>query len=281
LIWPANSRRSLIFGNVYQLLENQTRLKWELFFPGVHIHWLYREANNGPAAAFIQFQPGARVPSHEHQGFEHIFVLRGSQTDENGMLRSGGLMVHAPGTSHSIFSEEGCLVLAIYEKRGKFTSNATGDPSEKISELKGQIENNSDSPPASESPPACVSLAVNGTLMRGLELNPNLLSAGAKFICETETEPAYRLWSINGRHPAMIRVKEGGVAVAVEVWSVPCQGIYSILQQEPAGLSIGKVKLADGSQVLGVLGEPALCEGQEEISQYGGWRAYLRANREL
>ena len=119
-----------------------------------------------------------------------------------------------------------------------------------------------------------VLLAVNGTLMRGLELNPNLLEVGATFVRETSTEPAYRLWSINDRHPAMVRVRTGGVAVAVEVWAVPPEGLASILLKEPPGLSIGKVKLADGSEVLGVLGEPILCEGQKEITQFGGWRAY-------
>jgi len=64
-----------------------------------------------------------------------------------------------------------------------------------------------------------VELAVNGTLMRGLELNPNLLNAGGIFVEETFTEPAYRLWSIGDRHPAMVRVAEGGVAIAVEVWA--------------------------------------------------------------
>jgi len=121
---------------------------------------------------------------------------------------------------------------------------------------------------------AMVLLAVNGTLMRGLELNPNMLRAGATFVRETRTEPAYRLWSIRDRHPAMVRVKEGGVAVAVEVWSVPVAGVASILLQEPPGLCIGKVKLADGSTVLGVLGEPILCEGEREITEHGGWRSY-------
>lgn len=119
-----------------------------------------------------------------------------------------------------------------------------------------------------------VLLAVNGTLMRGLELNPNMLAVGATFVREAQTEPAYRLWSINDRHPAMVRVKTGGVAVAVEVWAVPAEGLASILLKEPPGLSIGKVKLADGSEVLGVLGEPILCEGQKEITQFGGWRKY-------
>jgi len=120
-----------------------------------------------------------------------------------------------------------------------------------------------------------VLLAVNGTLMRGLELNPNLLAVHATFVRETATEPAYRLWSINDRHPAMVRVSSGGVAVAVEVWSVPAAGVATILLQEPPGLSIGKVKLADGSVVLGVLGEPVLCEGKKEITAFGGWRNYV------
>ena len=122
-----------------------------------------------------------------------------------------------------------------------------------------------------------VRLAVNGTLMRGLPLNGNLLAAGATFVRETTTSPRYRLWSIEDRHPAMIRVAKGGIAVAVEVWDVPAAGLAAILLGEPPGLCVGKVHLADGEETLGVLGEPALCEGQREITQYGGWRAYVAA----
>lgn len=117
-------------------------------------------------------------------------------------------------------------------------------------------------------------LAVNGTLMRGLELNDNLLRVGAKFLCEATTTPNYRLWSINDVHPAMLRVSQGGTSVALEVWSVPPAGLIQVLQQEPPGLCIGKVILSDGEEVLGVLGEPILCEGQREITEYGGWRRY-------
>jgi hypothetical protein len=119
-----------------------------------------------------------------------------------------------------------------------------------------------------------IHLAVNGTLMQGLELNDNLLNVGAKFIQETTTAPLYRLWSIADRHPAMLRVTSGGVAIALEIWAVPPDGICQVLQQEPPGLSIGKVCLVDGAIVLGVLGEPFLCENQLEITQWGGWRSY-------
>jgi hypothetical protein len=125
--------------------------------------------------------------------------------------------------------------------------------------------------------PETVNLAVNGTLMRGLELNGNLLAVGATFVRETTTEPVYRLWSIDDRHPAMLRVGEGGAAIAVELWKVPVAGLATILLQEPPGLCIGKVRLCDGEVVLGVLGEPILCENKHEITQWGGWRAYTEA----
>ena len=119
-----------------------------------------------------------------------------------------------------------------------------------------------------------IPLAVNGTLMRGLELNPNLLAVHATFLREDRTQPVYRLFSIGDRHPGMFRVAEGGISVPVEVWSVPAAGLGAILLQEPPGLSIGKVQLASGAEVLGVLAEPILCEGQREISSFGGWRVY-------
>jgi hypothetical protein len=121
-------------------------------------------------------------------------------------------------------------------------------------------------------------LVVNGTLMRGLELNPNMIAVSATFVRETTTAATYRLWSIADRHPAMIRVVQGGAAIAVEIWSVPAEGLATILVNEPPGLCIGKVMLADGSELLGVLGEPAICEGQKEITAAGGWRSYIAAS---
>ena len=121
-----------------------------------------------------------------------------------------------------------------------------------------------------------IELAVNGTLMRGLELNDNLLAVEATFVREATTEPTYRLFSIDDIHPAMMRVKTGGAAIAVEVWAVPPAGLAKILLQEPPGLCIGKVRLDDGSEILGVVGESICCEQGKEISQYGGWRNYLK-----
>lgn len=120
-----------------------------------------------------------------------------------------------------------------------------------------------------------IELAVNGTLMRGLELNHNLLNVDATFIREATTEPVYRLFSIKDVHPAMIRVEAGGVAIAVEVWAVPPAGLAKIILNEPPGLCVGRVRLGDGSEVLGVVGESICCDSGKDITQYGGWRNYI------
>jgi anti-sigma factor ChrR (cupin superfamily) len=77
---------------------------------------LYGDGKSGPATALLRFRPGARIALHEHTGYEHILVLAGSQVDENGGADAGALIVNPPQTRHSVSSETGCIVLAIYEK---------------------------------------------------------------------------------------------------------------------------------------------------------------------
>lgn len=72
----------------------------------------------------------------------------------------------------------------------------------------------------------------------------------------------------------MVRVSKGGAAIALEVWQLTATGLVAILNREAVGLSVGKVELASGERVLGVIGEPVLCEGHKEITEFGGWRSY-------
>ena len=123
-----------------------------------------------------------------------------------------------------------------------------------------------------------LAFAVNGTLMRGLDRNEYLVAAGAVFDREAQTAPSYRLWTVDDVHPAMLRVTSGGASIAVEIWLVPPAGLASLLLSEPDGLCVGRLTLEDGAEVLGVLAEPSLVEGRREITEHGGWRAYVAAN---
>ena len=103
-----------------ELLRKAGSLKdeadWEPFRPGVSVRWLYRTPEVGPSAALLRYQPGASVPLHEHLGYEHVLVLDGAQADERGHYSAGTLVVNAPGTRHRVRSEEGCVVLIIWER---------------------------------------------------------------------------------------------------------------------------------------------------------------------
>ena len=119
-------------------------------------------------------------------------------------------------------------------------------------------------------------LAVNGTLMRGLELEGNLKAVGAVFLEESKTEKAYRLYSINDQYPAMIKVDKGGKTVDVELYEISEEGLKEVLSKEPPGLTIEEITLIDDRKVQGVIGLPDIIKGQKEITKYGGWRNYLK-----
>jgi allophanate hydrolase len=59
----------------------------------------------------------------------------------------------------------------------------------------------------------------------------------------------------------MVRVKEGGAAIDMEIWELPAEHFGGFVDGIPARLGIGKVKLADGSWVSGFVCEPIGVEG--------------------
>ncbi|MBD2040155.1 cupin domain-containing protein [Microcoleus sp. FACHB-672] len=107
---------ALILKDLINIASRQDELPWQPFRPGVDIYPLYGNGEEGSAAALLRYQPEASVPRHEHIGFEHIFVISGSQTDGNGEHEAGTLVINSPGSQHSVKSRAGCIVLAIWEK---------------------------------------------------------------------------------------------------------------------------------------------------------------------
>ena len=106
--------------DLFLLARNPDAVSWEPFTDGVDVHRLYGDGITGPTASLIRFRKAGKVPIHEHAGYEHIIVLAGTQRDQNSVARVGTLIINSPGTQHSVVSEAGCIVLAIYEKPVKF-----------------------------------------------------------------------------------------------------------------------------------------------------------------
>ncbi|MFP0196016.1 allophanate hydrolase [Pseudomonas sp. PHC1] len=122
-------------------------------------------------------------------------------------------------------------------------------------------------------------LVVCGAHLDGLALNWQLRQRGARLIEATHSSKDYKLYALAGGpplRPGMLRVAEGGVAIAVEVWELPSSELGSFLTGIPAPLGLGKVQLADGRWESGFICEPYGLEGAIDISHLGGWRAYLQ-----
>lgn len=108
--------QSMILKEMFNIAAIADQFPWQHFREGIEIYRLYGDGESGSASALLRYQPGARVPAHHHQGFEHILVLSGSQTDDNGEHAVGTLVINPPGSGHCVVSSEGCIVLAIWEK---------------------------------------------------------------------------------------------------------------------------------------------------------------------
>jgi hypothetical protein len=122
-----------------------------------------------------------------------------------------------------------------------------------------------------------VPLFLNGEGMRGGRVHPSI--AHHPFLGEAATAPRYRFYVYQDRFPALWPVADGGVSVPGELIELPLEAVRDeFLPVEPPELELGVVELTDGSASLAVVLRPdvhARGTGLVDISDHGGWRAYL------
>jgi allophanate hydrolase len=125
-----------------------------------------------------------------------------------------------------------------------------------------------------------VTIVVAGAHLSGMVLNHELTALKAKLIAATTTAPDYKLFALATTPPKPGLVRAPGFAgpgIAVEIWSLTPQNFGRFVAALPAPMGIGKVILQDGSIHPGFLCEAFALDGAKDITEYGGWRAYLHA----
>ncbi len=123
-------------------------------------------------------------------------------------------------------------------------------------------------------------VVVCGAHLDGLPLNWQLKQRDGRLLESTQSSPDYKLYALAGGppfRPGMVRVAEGGAAIEVEVWEIPSSELGSFLSGIPAPLGLGKVQLADGRWETGFICEPYGLDGAQDITGFGGWRAYMKS----
>ena len=117
-----------------------------------------------------------------------------------------------------------------------------------------------------------------GSALRGQPDHGNL--SGATFVREAETAPIYRLHSVEDQHPGIYAVAEGGIAIKGEIYEMSEEQHAHLISTEPPNLYEAPIELADGSMVSAMIYPKAKIDeyGWPDISQYGGWAAFKKAN---
>jgi allophanate hydrolase len=124
-----------------------------------------------------------------------------------------------------------------------------------------------------------IAIAVVGAHLSGMALNGELRALGGRLLKAASTAPDYKLYALKGTvppKPGMLRIEPGaGSSIEIEVWALSPAAFGSFVASIPSPLSIGTIRLADGSGVQGFLVEATAITGARDISQFGGWRAFM------
>ncbi|MEU9131986.1 gamma-glutamylcyclotransferase [Kitasatospora sp. NPDC048540] len=115
----------------------------------------------------------------------------------------------------------------------------------------------------------------NGQAMVGGPFHP---SVAEMLIGPVRTAPGYRFFSLDDVCPGLLADPSVDTAIEGELYEVPLEHLRDvILPGEPRTLELGVIELADGSACLSmVLARGELERGvHQEITAFGGWRAYL------
>lgn len=120
-------------------------------------------------------------------------------------------------------------------------------------------------------------IAVVGAHLSGMPLHGELTALDARLRIRTVTVAEYQLHALETvpAKPGLIRVGPGGTAIQVEVYDVPISNIGTFLAGIAAPLGLGTVRLEGGEEVHGFLCEQIAINGAPDVSEYGGWRAYV------
>ncbi len=130
-------------------------------------------------------------------------------------------------------------------------------------------------------PPGCLMMAVVGAHLSGQPLNWQLTQRNGRLTRTCRTHPDYKFYALKNTappKPGLVRVPGfEGPGIEVEVWALPADTVGTFVDGVPQPLSIGTLRLEDGSLVKGFLVEPSATEDATDITHFGGWRKYLQS----
>ena len=81
--------------------------------PGMSWHKIsYDKKYGGHGTYLLKMEPKSKSLPHIHTGYEEFLILEGELTDQdNKVFKKGDFVTFEPGSTHSSFTKDGCLIL--------------------------------------------------------------------------------------------------------------------------------------------------------------------------
>ena len=109
-----------------RIITNPFNLKFEPFdnygkpIKGMNWHKISYDKKTGQGSYILKMDPGAKTIPHEHVNYEEFYMLEGELIDPDGKtFKKGDFVTFEPGSSHSSYTEKGCLILVFMRSRNK------------------------------------------------------------------------------------------------------------------------------------------------------------------
>ena len=105
---------------------------------------------------------------------------------------------------------------------------------------------------------------------------------GARFTGYVQTSDAYRMVDLGPTppKPGLVRHGDGlGAPIAGELYRMSAAALGTFLAGLPVPMGLTKIELADGRWVTGFCCAFDAAQNGEDITEFGGWRAYTAARR--
>jgi anti-sigma factor ChrR (cupin superfamily) len=99
-----------------------TEMPWDKSpYPGIEVKVLLFDRSSGLATMLMRWEPGARLPDHEHVLIEQTYVLEGSLICGEGVCTAGQYVWRPAGSRHEAWAgPEGGLFLGMFQMPNRF-----------------------------------------------------------------------------------------------------------------------------------------------------------------
>ena len=107
-------------------ITNPFNVKFEPFdsygsaVPGMSWHKITYSKEMGQGTYILKMEPGTKSLTHQHTNYEEFIMLNGELIDpDNKVFKKGDIVTFEPGSSHSSYTKDGCLILVFMREKNK------------------------------------------------------------------------------------------------------------------------------------------------------------------